>query len=149
MFGTKSIRIVGALVVLLSVGQAAMAQGRWNQPRQNRWENQRFNQMQYLGQANVDGRSDHDFIRVGRNDGTFRSLQIRVENAPIEFQRVVVHYANGEQEDITLRNRIPAGGQTRMIDLRGRDRAIQGVEVWYARASWRSRQQPRITLYGR
>lgn len=107
------------------------------------------NSWSYLGQANVDGRIDHDRIMVGRNDGRFRSIQIRVEGAPIEFERVTVHYANGASENVTMRDRIPAGGQTRAIDLRGNNRAIQSVEFWYSRANWRTGYQPRVQLYGR
>jgi hypothetical protein len=130
----RSLRIMGALLLCLGVAQAALAQ--------------RNNNMVYLGQANVDGLRDHDMITVGREDGRFRSLQLRVENAPIEFQRVVVHYSNGTSEAITLRGRIPAGSQTRAIDLRGGDRAIRSVEFWYSRANrWRG-ATPSVHLYG-
>jgi hypothetical protein len=102
----------------------------------------------YLGESNVDGSSDHDRIKVGRSDGRFRSLQIRVERAPIEFDRVVVHYVNGADDEVPIRSRIPAGGSTRPIDLRGGDRAIESVEIWYAKARYGSRK-PKLRLYGR
>ncbi|MGH9842431.1 MAG: hypothetical protein ACREEM_27125, partial [Blastocatellia bacterium] len=101
----------------------------------------------YLGEANVDGGVDHDKIQIGRDDGKFRSIQIRVERAPIEFQRVVVHYGNGEDEPIEIRDRIRAGGRTRNIDLQGRERVIQSVEFWYAKANYRS-ARPKLRLYG-
>jgi hypothetical protein len=44
------------------------------------------------------------------NDGRFRAIQIRVERAPIEFHRVVVHYGNGSDEQIEIRSRIKPGG---------------------------------------
>lgn len=130
----RSLRIIGALLLFMGVSQAAFAQ--------------RASSMVYLGQANVDGQRDHDTIMIGREDGRFSSLQLRVENAPITFQRVIVHYSNGTSEEIQLRNRIPAGGQTRAIDLRGGDRAIQSVEFWYSRANRWTRSQPRVQLYG-
>jgi hypothetical protein len=95
----------------------------------------------------VDGTVDRDMIQVGRADGRFRALQIRVENAPIRFERVVVHYGNGRQEELQIRSRIPAGGRTRNIDLQGEDRVIQGVEVWYGRANYGSRR-PKLRLFG-
>jgi hypothetical protein len=110
---------------------------------------QRPGTWEYLGQAQVDGLRDHDTIAVGRNEGRFQNIQIRVAGAPILFERVVAHYANGADEVVSLRSRIPAGGQSRSIDLRGGDRAISSVEVWYARGNWRSRYQPRVYLYGR
>jgi hypothetical protein len=131
---TKNImRLSLAILLLAGISQAANAQyGRW----------------ELLGEANVDGALDHDRIAVGRADGRFKAIQIRVERAPIEFQRVVVHYGNGAQEELEIRNRIPAGGKTRVIDLRGNDRIIQSVEFWYSKANYSSRR-PRLRLYGR
>jgi hypothetical protein len=101
---------------------------------------------QYLGQAHVDGRSDHDNISV--NNGRLRSIQLRVENAPIEFDHVVVHYENGASEQLRVRQVIPPGGHTRDIDLKGNRRNIRSVELWYGKAAPRS-GRPRVTLYGR
>jgi hypothetical protein len=101
----------------------------------------------YLGEAHVDGAADHDKIKVGRSEGRFRALQIRVDYAAIEFRHVVVHYSNGTSEEVQVRQKIRAGGSTRDIDLAGRDRAIDSVEIWYERASYR-RQRPRVRLYG-
>jgi hypothetical protein len=103
----------------------------------------------YLGDSNVDGSRDHDKIKVGRSDGRFRELQIRVERAPIEFDRLVVHYANGNDDELPIRSRVGAGSRTRPIDLRGGDRVIESVEIWYARANERSSRRPRLLLYGR
>jgi len=102
----------------------------------------------YLGQANVNGRVDRDRINVGRGRGRFQRIQIRVDRAPIEFYRVVVHYANGRSEEVDVRHRIPAGGQTRAIDLRGDERAIDSVEFFYARGRWGPGREPRVRLYG-
>lgn len=102
---------------------------------------------QYLGQAHVDGRSDHDNISVGGN-GRFRSILLRVENAPIEFNRVIVHYANGQREEVRVRQVIRPGGSTRDIDLLGNRRDIRSVELFYGKAA-PGYGRPRITLYGR
>jgi hypothetical protein len=102
----------------------------------------------YLGESNVDGNSDHDRIKVGRSDGRFRALQLRVERAPIEFDRVVVHYANGADDVLPVKQRIRPGGSTPPIDLRGGDRAIDSVEIWYAKARYGSRK-PKLRLFGR
>jgi hypothetical protein len=126
----KAIRAVGFAVLLFSCSAVALAQ---------RWE--------YLGEANVDGAQDHDNIVVTGSRGTFRAIQIRVQKAPIEFDRVVVHYGDGDSEPIHIRSRIPAGGQTRVIDLPGNRRIIRSVEFWYARAS-RSRRRPKVRLFG-
>src|SRR5215510_5153759 len=102
----------------------------------------------YLGQSNVNGRVDRDRVYIGQGRGRFQRIQIRVDRAPIGFQRVVVHYANGRSEDLTIRQRIPAGGQTRAIDLRGDDRAIDSVEFFYSRGRWGYGREPRVRVYG-
>jgi hypothetical protein len=45
------------------------------------------------------------------------------------------------------RNRIPAGGKTRVIDLAGKDRFIKTVEFWYGKAKENS-AKPKLKLYG-
>lgn len=137
MITKRVMQIVVTVLLTVGLGQVLWAQGNRGN---NRWD--------YLGEANVDGARDHDAIQVGRADGRFRSLRIQVERAPIEFQRVIVHYGNGESEELQIRDKIRAGGQTRAIDLRGGDRAISSVEFWYAKANWRS-QRPKVRLYGR
>jgi hypothetical protein len=129
----KALQVILASLLLTIFVQAIYAQnnGRWV----------------YLGESNVDGSTDHDKIKIGRDDGRFRAIQIRVERAPIEFYRVVVHYGNGADEEIAIRNRINPGGRTRVIDLRGRDRVIESVEVWYARAKYDS-AKPKLRLFG-
>ena len=120
---------VGLALLMLA---GAQAQGRW----------------QLLGEAHVDGARDHDRIVVTGARGEYRAIQIRVERGPIEFARVVVHFGNGTSEPIAIRGRIPAGGQTRVIDLRGQRRVIESVEFWYGRANWRE-NRPMVRLWGR
>src|SRR5215471_17102905 len=129
----KALQVILASLLLTIFGQALYAQnyGRWV----------------YLGESNVDGNNDHDKIKIGRDDGRFRAIQLRVERAPIEFYRVVVHYGNGADEEIAIRNRINPGGRSRVIDLRGRERVIESVEVWYARAKYDS-AKPKLRLFG-
>ena len=101
----------------------------------------------YLGQANVNGSRDRDSILVTGARGQFRAIQIRVERGPIEFDRVVVHFANGDSNPIRIAARIPPGGQTRVIDLPGNMRNIRSVEFWYRRGTPYS-ARPRVRLFG-
>ncbi len=129
----KTLLAVVSIVLLLttaSFAQRRISRGGW----------------QYLGQAHVDGRTDHDNISV--NAGRFRSIQLRVENAPIEFDHVVVHYENGGNEEVRVRQVIRAGSRTRDIDLNGNLRNIRSVELWYGKAAPHS-GRPRVSLYGR
>ena len=100
----------------------------------------------FLGEAHVDGAQDHDVIHVGRHDGRFRAIQLRVSGGAIYFERVLVHFGNGTTEELVIRDRIPSEGRTRAIDLPGERRIIESVELWYSKGQWEHR--PKVTLYG-
>ena len=130
----KLVRAAASVALLLTFGAISQAQ-----PGEG-WE--------YLGDSHVDGNSDHDNIKVTSSKGEFRSIRLKVEDAAIEFDRVVVHFGNGNSVPIQVRSKIPAGGQTRVIDLPGNDRIIQSVELWYARGNMNNPQKPHLVLYG-
>jgi hypothetical protein len=102
-----------------------------------------------LGLSTVDGQKDRDKIVLGRAEGRFQSIQLRVTGGPVEFQRVVVYYGNGTKEEVDVRENIRAGGQTRAIDLRGNDRVINSVEFLYGKGTWRPGVRPKVAIYGR
>jgi hypothetical protein len=124
---------MGAFLLLMGIGQAALAQ-------RVQWV--------LLGQTTVDGGRDRDTIRIGRAEGRFRSIQLRVAGGPVEFHRVIVNYANGGSEELDIRENIRPGGQTRPIDLKGTDRVINSVDFLYGKGTWRPTARPRVTLYG-
>ena len=84
-----------------------------------------------LGQRTVNRRLDRDEIVVTAREGAFTAIKFRVRNSGINMHRLVVHYRNGEKHEVALRNNIPAGGESRVIDLPGRKRIIKKVVFWY------------------
>lgn len=139
----KSIRLLSSLLLVLSFGLAVDAQRRGRDDRygrdDGRWER--------LGDSRVDGRRDHDNIRVNAR-GRFRAIRFFVQGGDIEIQRVVVHFENGADTEVEVRDRIRNGSTTRAIDLPGDERRIRSVEVWYGRGNW-GRSRPQLVLYGR
>ena len=105
-----------------------------------------YEHMVHLGDAHVDGNVDHDSIRVGHHDGTFRAIQLRVRGGAIRFDRVIVRFGNGTREELMIRAVIADGGSTRVIDLPGERRVIESVDLWYEKASWSHR--PEVKLFG-
>lgn len=138
----KSVRLLSVLALLLSFSFAADAQrrrGDYGRDRgEGRWER--------LGDARVDGRRDHDIIRVNAR-GRFRAIRFFVQGGDIEFERVVVHFENGEDTDVRVRDRVRDRSNTRPIDLPGDERRIRSVEFWYGRGNW-ERSRPQLVLYG-
>ena len=99
-----------------------------------------------LGTAHVDKTEDHKTIHVGTEAGTFHKIQLHVNGGAVGFERVVVHFATGSQEELPLVERVRSGGKTREVELPGEQRAIDGVELWYTKEHLDSR--PEVSLYG-
>ena len=105
--------IAGAIVVL--AGAPTGAQARWER----------------LGCQKVGFLADKDVIRVGRDEGRFKSIRLQVSGNKVYMNDLKVVYSNGEPDDIPVRSEIRAGGQTRPLDLRGERRAIKAIEMKY------------------
>lgn len=84
-----------------------------------------------LGCRSVGFRVDRDVIKVGRFDGAFRKIRLRVIGNKIEVFDLQVVYGNGGRDDIRVRAIIADGGMTKPLDLRGDRRAIQRIEMIY------------------
>lgn len=85
----------------------------------------------FLGQRAVTDRLDHDTIVVTGAQGTFKALKLRVFQCAVQFHKMVVHYGNGERDEVEVREIIPAGGWTRAYNLTGVNRVIARVDFWY------------------
>lgn len=100
-----------------------------------------------LGTRAVNDRADHDVIAVTSARGDFRRIKFTVQRASVDFHRVVVHFGNGGDQRVDLRNTIPAGGESRAIDLDGKDRVIRSVEFWYDANTIRGRRA-QVRVFG-
>lgn len=84
-----------------------------------------------LGMRKVNYALDHDEILVTRAEGVFSALKIKVKKAPINMHKLVVHFGNGETEELEVRNNFSAGSESRVIDLPGNRRVIRKIDFWY------------------
>ena len=84
-----------------------------------------------LGERVVTDRNDHDTVKVGRGRGSFTAVKFEVRRHGVDFHRVVIHFANGEDQKVELRNSIPMGGETRVIDIDGANRIVTSIDFWY------------------
>jgi hypothetical protein len=82
---------------------------------------------------------DRDIIRVGRREGRFRAIRLRVRGTDVEMLDLKVVYGNGAPDDIPVRRVIKAGSETLPLDLKGGDRFIDRIEMVYrARPNFRA-----------
>ena len=101
-----------------------------------------------LGAKVVKFRTERDVIVVGADEGVFKRIKLTVHRSGVHFKDMKVYFANGDVIDVKIRNFIPAGGETRAIDLPGNNRVITKVVFWYESAG-KSNKLATVRLYGR
>jgi hypothetical protein len=111
--------LAGLVALAGAVSQPVMAERRGN----DHWEE--------LGCQKVGFVVDRDVIKVGRREGRFRAIRLEVSGNSVFMNDLKVVYANGAPDDLHVRSEIRDGGQTRAIDLQGRERAIDRIEMVY------------------
>jgi hypothetical protein len=115
-----------AAIVLCSglVATDAMAQKR-DRGREN-WVELGCQKVSFIGK-------DRDTIKVGRREGKFKAIRLKARGNDVEVLDLKVIYAggSGEPDDIQVRRHLRAGSQTGPLDLKGRDRAIDRIEMAY------------------
>lgn len=102
---------------------AGLDDDRWAGNRPDKWEELGCQKVGFLG--------DRDVIRVGRREGRFKAIRLLVSGNSVYILNLRVVYANGAPDDIPVRSEIKQGGQSGPLDLKGRDRAIDRVELVY------------------
>jgi len=84
-----------------------------------------------LGCSKVGAKPDRDAIKVGRREGRFSAIQLRVRGNKIEILDLTVIYDRGPPDSIRVRSQIRDGGETGPLDLKGERRVIDRVELTY------------------
>ena len=93
-----------------------------------------------LGCRDVDLNVDRDTVQVSRRDGKFTAIRLRAVGNAVQMLDLKFVFGNGEPDDIPVRTRIPQGGTSGPLDLRGHDRMIDRIQMVYARVpNWRGR----------
>ena len=91
--------------------------------REARWEQ--------LGCQRVGFLDDSDVIRVRSREGAFKAIKLQVSDSKLRLDRLRVVFSNGSSQTFDVRSVIPAGAETRPLDLDGRRRTIERVELDY------------------
>ena len=100
-----------------------------------------------IGTTHAQHMNDHDSIALTGPGNHFHSIRLKVTGAPLHMQRMRVTYGNGAPEEIPLRFNFKQGSMSRVIDLRGGERAISRVDFWYDTKGW-FKGTADVSLYG-
>jgi hypothetical protein len=112
--------VTAALALTLSFPGELSAQRR-DRDNDSKWER--------LGCEEVGRRTDRDVIKVGRREGRFEAIRLTASGNDVRVEDLKVVYANGRPDDIRVRSELREGSETRPLDLQGRDRAIDRIEL--------------------
>jgi hypothetical protein len=111
----RGLTLVSLILLAVCMAGAAQSPGRW----------------ELLGQREVDFKNDHDRIDMGRSEGRFKQLEVRVKNAPIEIYDMVVTFGNDTTYKPNLRHKFAEGSGSHIIDLPGERRTIKRIDFNY------------------
>jgi hypothetical protein len=117
----RGVVLAGVVLALTMAATSAQAQGRRGGDRDGDWER--------LGCEEVGRGADWDIIRVGRREGRFKAIRLEAQGNSVSILDLKVVYANGAPDDIRVRTEINEGDSTRPLDLRGRERSIDRIEI--------------------
>ncbi len=101
-----------------------------------------------LGARKVKFKTERDVIIVGADEGTFKKVKLTVKKSGIHFKDMKIHFSNDDIIDVKIRRVIPAGGETRIIDLPGKNRRIKKVVFWYE-SKKKNGKRATVRLYGK
>jgi len=107
---------------------------------------------QELGTLTVKDTVNHDdIVLVGQAE--YRSLKFKVQDGPVNILNMSVIYQNGKVDQFNLKYQIPAGGESRVIDLKTDNlktgvRKIRRVTIWYQTESPANQGTAKVTLLG-
>ncbi len=91
---------------------------------------------------------DADVFPVGRRFGLFDQIRVRARGTTIRLYGLTITYGNGTKEEIDLFGRLGAGETSAAIELRGRERFIESIQVRY-RSTISLRGEGLVEVWGR
>ena len=126
----KRVRLLPAALAALLLAPAVPAHGAWK----------------VLGVIKADKGLDRDEV-VLKSGRAFRQVKLKADAADVEIQSLHVVYGNGEIDKIEVRSVLRAGSTTLPRDLKGSDRVIRKVILWF-KTSDRESRKAIVTIYG-
>ncbi len=100
-----------------------------------------------LGQQSVNGKKDKDTIKVGKYKGGFDQITLVVSDSDLELTNLTVVFPKGATWSPALRHTFKEGSRSHIIDLPGKDRIINKIQLAYANTAGGG--NAKVQVYGR
>jgi pyruvate formate-lyase activating enzyme-like uncharacterized protein len=101
-----------------------------------------------LGERSVEA-TDNGMTSVDASNGSsVKAIKIKVKKGGINLHRCEVWFKNGTKKSIDLRNDVPAGSESREIDLSDKNNSVSKVVFWYDTRNY-GKQNAEVELWGK
>ena len=100
-----------------------------------------------IGEVKADFKMENQSIAVLGKD-KFKSILLKVTDAPINIENITVVFENGETQDVNVKSELKAGAETRQIDLKGGSPEIKQVKFSYKTLPNQKDDKAHVELYG-
>ena len=98
----------------------------------------------HLGTKKI-GHTDRDIIYVSNDGEWYTSVELRANKDQVDLDRVVVHYFDGSQQDVTL-GQDNQTGEYQTIDLTGGSSNIDRIEIYGSKTQ---RKKAAVEVWGK
>jgi hypothetical protein len=99
-----------------------------------------------LGVIKADKGLDRDEVSVSAKRA-YRQIKLKADAADVVIESLHVVYGSGEPDKIDVRKTLRAGTSTFPLDLKGGDRFIRKIVLWYKTPPSESKKAI-VTIYG-
>jgi len=104
---------------------------------------------QELGTITVKSELNHDDV-VLAGFSEYRSIKLKAVDAPVQIVNMNVIWFDGKVDHLNVKFDLPAGAESRVIDLKGSrtTKKIRRVTIWYKNDSTVAIGMAKVTLLG-
>ena len=99
-----------------------------------------------IGETTASFKMENESIVVIGAD-KFKSIKLKVTDAPLNIVSLDVYYESGEMEKIPVKNEMKAGSETRDISLKG-EKELKKVVFTYKTIANTDKDKAHVELYG-
>ncbi len=131
----KSWSLIVILLSLLTSAEPATARGK------SQWTT--------LGTLQVSDRVDRDVLHLKGRKGTFDSIRLKAVGRAVQFHALEIHFENGTVQEASQRTVIRPGDFSRVIDLKGDQRALEKIVFVYDAQTLRPGKGAKVKVFGR
>jgi hypothetical protein len=101
-----------------------------------------------LGEILATPATDHDQIVVTAPPREYKAIRVRVEDAPLHLDHLVLHFDDGPDERVEVRRTMDPNTDTPTIYLPGRGRVVRRIELWYRDSAPKDAHHARVIVFG-